>query len=216
MQAGLATAGAVPVAAVAMSGALSPRAPRSRADRRRLRDSPVPGAAEIIESDLWEQYAGFGGQASSERPNDGQNNFYVSALQNLDSDMPQYISDNTDDEESHQAFIKRTSCPTAGAGQPGAVPDAATESGDRRRRQEAATNLKSLNVDTSWYLRYRAETNPDFGASFGQAVAITRQPVIPVDDTETPPGDTLPCRCLPIRRISGCRRSPTLPDSISR
>ena len=81
---------------------------------RRAEDRPTEGdfailrflcAAEIIESDLWEQYAGFGGQASTGRPNDGQNGFYVSALENLDSDMPQYISDNTDDEESHQAFI---------------------------------------------------------------------------------------------------------------
>jgi hypothetical protein len=54
------------------------------------------------------------------------------------------------------------------------------------------TNLLSLNVDTSWYLRYRAETNPDFGATFGQAVNITNQPVIPVSDTETPPTNGAP------------------------
>ena len=29
----------------------------------------------------------------------------MAALQNLDSDMPQYISDNTDDELSHAAFL---------------------------------------------------------------------------------------------------------------
>ena len=30
---------------------------------------------------------------------------YIAALQNLDGDMPQYISDNTDDELSHAAFL---------------------------------------------------------------------------------------------------------------
>jgi len=46
-------------------------------------------------------------------------------------------------------------------------------------------------VDTSYYLRYRAVTNPDFGATFGQAVTIKNQPAVPVSDTETPPGDTV-------------------------
>jgi hypothetical protein len=54
------------------------------------------------------------------------------------------------------------------------------------------TSLMALNVDTSWYLRYRAETNPDFGASFGQAVNIRNQPVISIDDKETPPGNDAP------------------------
>jgi len=146
-------------------------------------------AAEIIESDLWEQYARFGGQASAERPHDGQNNFYATALQNLDSDMPQYISDNTDDEESHQAFINaylmsKGQEPVSLERFRRIPPSPATGGGTKKR----ITNLKSLNVDTSYYLRYRAETNPDFGATFGQAVTIKKQPVVPVSDTETPPG----------------------------
>jgi len=193
-QAGLASAVAVPAAAVAAS----PAAAKSR----HRADDPTEGdfailrflcAAEIIESDLWDQYAGFGGQASAERPNDGQNGFYVSALQNLDSDMPQYISDNTDDEESHQAFINaylRSKGQREVSLEPfrRLAPSPATGGGTRKR----LTNLKRLNVDTSWYLRYRAETNPDFGATFGQAVTIRNQPVIPVSDKETPPGDTAP------------------------
>jgi hypothetical protein len=35
----------------------------------------------------------------------GGNAAYKLALQNLDGDMPQYISDNTDDEMSHSAFL---------------------------------------------------------------------------------------------------------------
>jgi hypothetical protein len=32
------------------------------------------------------------------------------------------------------------------------------------------TNLMKLSVDTSWYIRYRSTTNPDFGATFPQAL----------------------------------------------
>ena len=35
----------------------------------------------------------------------GGNSAYMAALSNLDADMPQYISDNTDDELSHAAFL---------------------------------------------------------------------------------------------------------------
>jgi hypothetical protein len=136
-------------------------------------------AAEIIESDLWEQYAAFGGQPTSERPHDGQHNFYATALRNLDGDMPQYISDNTDDEESHQAFINgylmsKGQKPVSLDAFRTIPPSSATGGGAHGR--------------LSWYLRYRAETNPDFGAKFGQAVTITNQPAVPVSDTETPPG----------------------------
>ena len=192
--AGLATAVAVPASAIGASGA-------SAKLLRRAGDQPTEGdfailrflcAAEIIESDLWEQYAAFGGQASAGRPNDGQNGFYVSALENLDSDMPQYISDNTDDEESHQAFINgylmsKGQRPVSLEPFRRLQPSQATGGGSK----SVLTNLKSLNVDTSWYLRYRAVTNPDFGATFGQAVTIRNQPVIPLSDTETPPGDTI-------------------------
>jgi Ferritin-like domain len=194
-QAGLASAVAVPASTIAVSSA----AAKSRAHRA---SEPTEGdfailrflcAAEIIESDLWEQYAGFGGQASAERPNDGANAFYVSALQNLDGDMPQYISDNTDDEESHQAFINaylmsKGQRPVSLEPHRRLLPSPATGGGSKKR----ITNLMSLNVDTSWYLRYRAETNPDFGATFGQAVTINNQPVIPVSDTDTPPNDMAP------------------------
>jgi hypothetical protein len=47
-------------------------------------------------------------------------------------------------------------------------------------------------VDTSWYTRYRSTQNPDFGATFPQAVTIKNQPAIPVSDTDTPPGQSQP------------------------
>jgi hypothetical protein len=55
-------------------------------------------AAELIESDLWRQYNELGGV-------DAANSGYVAALAVLDGDMSQYISDNTDDEISHETFL---------------------------------------------------------------------------------------------------------------
>jgi len=62
-------------------------------------------AAEFIEADLWQQYNELGGAVDhNDQPNPG-NPAYVAALQQLDGDMPQYISDNTDDEISHGDFL---------------------------------------------------------------------------------------------------------------
>jgi hypothetical protein len=36
-----------------------------------------------------------------------------------------------------------------------------------------------LNVDTSWYVRYRSTTNPDFGATFPQAIKLNNVTAIP-------------------------------------
>lgn len=62
-------------------------------------------AAEFIEADLWQQYNELGGAVDhNDQPNPG-NPAYVAALQLLNGDMPQYISDNTDDEISHREFL---------------------------------------------------------------------------------------------------------------
>ncbi len=62
-------------------------------------------AIEIIESDLWQQYNELGGIQDSEVPGGSGSAAYITALQVLDGDMPQYIHDNTEDEISHMAFI---------------------------------------------------------------------------------------------------------------
>jgi hypothetical protein len=62
-------------------------------------------AAEILETDLWEQYNELGGVQDSEEPGGSGNPAYTAALSVLDDDMPQYIHDNTDDEDSHQKFL---------------------------------------------------------------------------------------------------------------
>src|SRR5229473_2691010 len=62
-------------------------------------------AAEILETDFWQQYNELGGVQDSEVPGGSGNRRYTEALQVLDSDMPQYIHDNTEDEFTHFTFI---------------------------------------------------------------------------------------------------------------
>jgi hypothetical protein len=121
-------------------------------------------AAELIEADLWQQYTELGGVDS---PESG----YRAGLEILDEDQPQYISDNTDDEISHAAFLNAylkskgeqevdlSQFATLAPSQVSFVPQTGR-----------LTNLKQLTVDTSWWTRYRSTTNPDFGATFPNAV----------------------------------------------
>ncbi len=143
-------------------------------------------AAEIIESDLWQQYNELGGV-------NGGNPAYILALQNLDGDMPQYIADNTDDEISHAAFLNAYLM-SKGA-QPvnlDAFRTLPSSMATGAKQIGRLTNLMSLNVDTSWYTRYRSTQNPDFGATFPQAVNIPNEPAIPISDTDTPPNQPQP------------------------
>ena len=142
-------------------------------------------AAEIIESDLWLQYAEFAGTqdgevekiASQQIPDypsqpTGGSQPYIRDILQLDGDMSQYISDNTEDELSHETWINnylvskgvepvslnkfRTleSSKATGANQIGRL-----------------TTLTQLKVDTTWWTRYRSRTgNPDLGDTFPPAV----------------------------------------------
>jgi hypothetical protein len=143
-------------------------------------------AAELIEADLWQQYNELGGVQ-------GGNPAYIAALSNLDGDMPQYVADNTDDELSHAAFLNaylilkgeepvdldvfRTlpSSQASGAKNIGRL-----------------TNLMKLNVDLSWYTRYRSSKNPDFGVKLKGPFTIENQPAIPLNDSDTPPNQPQP------------------------
>src|SRR5262249_5385006 len=62
-------------------------------------------AAEILETDLWQQYNELGGVPGSEVPGGSGSQPYIDALTFLDGDMPQYIHDNTEDEFTHFTFI---------------------------------------------------------------------------------------------------------------
>jgi hypothetical protein len=145
-------------------------------------------AAEIIESDLWTQYAELGGIGDNQpvevNPNQTMNNYQL-ALSNLDGDGPQYISSNTLDELSHADFLN------AFLQSRGAEPvnfdefrtlEGSTATGSSGIKR--LTNLMHLNVDTSWYVRYRSATNPDFGATFPQAITLNDVTAIPRTDAD--------------------------------
>jgi ferritin-like protein len=145
-------------------------------------------AAELIEADLWTQYAELGGIGKNPPievdPNQPLNNYQI-ALSNLDGDAPQYISSNTLDEVSHAAFlnaylVSRGADPvdfTKFETLPGST---ATGSSGKSR----LTNLMQLNVDTSWYVRYRSSSNPDVGATFPQALTLQNVYAIPRNNND--------------------------------
>src|ERR1700754_2854616 len=134
-------------------------------------------AAELIESDLWTQYAKLGGIGDNppiEIDPNQQLNSYQAALSNLDGDGPQYITSNTIDEISHATFLNGY-LESKGA-DPVDFSEFETLQGSKATGAEnigRLTNLQHLNVDTSWFVRYRSATNPDFGATFPQAIKIT-------------------------------------------
>jgi hypothetical protein len=145
-------------------------------------------AAELIESDLWTQYAELGGIGNNPPievdPNQLLNPYQV-ALSNLDSDGPQYISSNTLDEVSHATFLNAY-LESRGA-EPVNFDEFVTLPGSTAQGSTGSsrlTNLMNLNVDTSWYVRYRSTTNPDLGATFSQAITLTGVTAIPRSDAD--------------------------------
>jgi hypothetical protein len=146
-------------------------------------------AAELIESDLWTQYAELGGIGTNlpveVDPNETQTlNPYQTALSNLDSDGPQYIASNTLDEVSHATFLngylESKGADPVDLSQFAILPGSSATGSSGSSR---LTNLNQLNVDTSWFVRYRSRTNPDFGATFPQAITLNKVPALPLNDT---------------------------------
>ncbi len=145
-------------------------------------------AAEILESDLWIQYEELGGIGSNPPievdPNQTLNNYQL-ALSNLDGDGPQYITSNTLDEQSHAAFLNAYLA-SKGA-EPVDLDRFRTLQGSRATGAKnigRLTNLMHLNVDTSWYVRYRSTTNPDLGATFPQAITLNGVTAIPRNNAD--------------------------------
>jgi Ferritin-like domain len=144
-------------------------------------------AAELIEADLWQQYAELGGVSN------GVQNPYQLALQNLDGDGSQYISSNTLDEQSHANFLNAYLI--SKGEEPVDLDRFRTLPSSQARGAKQIgrlTNLMQLSVDTSWYVRYRSTTNPDFGATFAQALAALfagQFPAIPRNNKDFAPAD---------------------------
>jgi hypothetical protein len=152
-------------------------------------------AAEIIETDLWLQYAELGGSQDSELPGlTGGSAPYINALMQLDSDMPQYIHDNTEDELTHftfiNAYLASKGADTVNLDKFRTLPSSKATGAQQIGR---LTNLMQLSVDTSWWTRYRSRTeNPDLDPNFPfpQAVpslAVGQHPAIPRSDDDLTP-----------------------------
>jgi hypothetical protein len=192
MKSGLLAGGAATIGAGLLANATSARAQDSREDGR-LDAGDVAilrflAAAEIIEADLWTQYAELGGIGDNppiEVDQNEQLNAYQAALSNLDGDGPQYITSNTLDEVSHATFLNAY-LESKGA-EPVNFDEFRILQGSQATGAEnigRLTNLMHLNVDTSWFVRYRSATNPDFGATFPQAIKINNRTAIPITDAD--------------------------------
>jgi hypothetical protein len=192
MKSGLLAGGAATVGVGLLANGTSARAQEwdedGRLDAGDIAILRFLAAAELIESDLWTQYAELGGLTSGVpleiEPNQPLNS-YQAALQNLDGDATQYITSNTIDEISHANFLNGY-LESKGA-EPVNFDEFLTLQGSQASGAQNVgrlTNLMHLNVDTSWYTRYRSATNPDFGATFPQAIKIVDRTAIPINDAD--------------------------------
>jgi len=155
--------------------------------------APTPGdiailrlltAAELIEADLWQQYAELGGLTPGQLPVETAPftpmNSYQNAFMQLDPDGPQYVSSNNSDEQSHatflNAYLQSIGVPALNLDEFRTLPSSRADGAQNIGR---LTNLMNLTVDTSWYTRYRSSSNPEFGATFPQAITLANVPGIP-------------------------------------
>jgi hypothetical protein len=155
-------------------------------------------AAEILETDLWQQYNELGGVQDKEVPGGSGNPAYTAALEVLDGDMPQYIHDNTEDEFTHQDFINAylasKGANTVNLDQFRTLPSSKATGAQQIGR---LTNLMRLTVDTSWWTRYRSRTeNPDLDPEFKFPQAVPglsagQFPAIPRTNADLAPADHL-------------------------
>jgi hypothetical protein len=149
-------------------------------------------AAEILETDLWQQYNELGGIQDSEVPGGSGSKPYIEALEVLDEDMPQYIHDNTEDEFTHFTFLNAY-LESRGAEAVDLKRFATLKSSKATGAQDIGrlTNLMELTVDTTWWTRYRSSTkNPDLGDTFNPAVPGLLKgsfPAIPRNDGDLEP-----------------------------
>jgi len=131
-------------------------------------------AAEILETDFWVQYNELGGIPDSEVPGGTPIPAYQAALANLDSDMAQYIHDNTEDEFTHftflNAYLVSKGAAPADLEQFRTLPGSTATGSSGKPR---LTNLMQLTLDTSWWTRYRSRANnPDLDPNFAFPQAV--------------------------------------------
>jgi hypothetical protein len=153
-------------------------------------------AAEILETDLWLQYNELCGIQDHELPHGSGNKEFTKALSVLDSDMAQYVHDNTKDELTHftfiNAYLKSRGAQPVNLDAFRTLPGSTATGSAKLKR---LTNLMELTLDTSWWTRYRSRhKNPDLGQTFPNAVpglAKGRFPAIPRTDADLKPAKHL-------------------------
>jgi hypothetical protein len=196
---GVLAAGAATAAAGVLASPLSAvsQGPEEKSGRLTPGDASILrflAAAEILETDLWQQYNELGGIQDSEVPGGSGSPVYTAALKVLDGDMDQYIHDNTEDELTHEVFINAylasKGADTVNLDQFRTLPSSKATGAQQIGR---LTDIMHLTVDTSWWTRYRSRTkNPDFGDTFPQAIpslAVGQHPAIPRSDDDLTPND---------------------------
>jgi hypothetical protein len=149
-------------------------------------------AAEILETDFWVQYNELAGIQDKEEPDGSGNPAFTDALSMLDSDMAQYVHDNTDDEFTHQnflnAYLASKGAATVDLEQFRTLQGSSAKGSSGKLR---LTNLTELTLDTSWWTRYRsADNNPDLDPNFVFPQAIPtlftgKHTAIPRTDDDT-------------------------------
>jgi len=148
--------------------------------------------AELLEADLWQQYAELGGLTPGQLPVETAPftpmNSYQAAFMNLDPDGPQYITSNANDELSHAEFLNAYLL-SKGADPVDLDAFRTLPSSQAKGAQQVGrlTNLMNLTVDTSWYTRYRSSENPDFGVTFPQAIDLVNVTGIPRNNDDFAP-----------------------------
>ena len=130
-------------------------------------------AGEAIEADFYDQYNELGGIQDSEVSGGSGNAVYTERLRKIDKNLPQYIHDIADDEQSHRDFLNAylvANGATAVDLEPFRTLPGSTATGSSGKLR--ITNLMQLTLDTSWWTRYRSSTNnPDVNpTTFEQAV----------------------------------------------
>lgn len=178
---GLAGAAALPVGALLTSQTRASAEDRDHGTRLNAGDAAIIrflAAIEILETDLWQQYNELAlGNAA-----------FQQGLITLDGDMPTYVNQNTRDEFSHQNFLNAylvSKSRKAVSLEPFRKLPSSQATGSNKTAKRL-TNLMNLNVDTSWFLRYRLAGNPDFGDTFAQIVNLQNVPGIPNQDLPLP------------------------------
>ena len=196
-----ATAGAALLSKGVPAFAEEKRGSLSKGDAAILR---FVAAAEIIESDIWLQYNELAGKQDGEvsklasklipgypsQPTGG-NTAYSNAILQLDGDMDRYISDNTEDELSHEVFLNAY---LASKGADTVNLDAfrtlaSSGASGSNKTFGRLTNLTQLTIHTDFWTRYRSRRgNPDLGDKFRNAIptlAVGKHTAIPRTDADT-------------------------------